>query len=472
MTEEYQSGKLPNGWVWTSLGVVADYTNGRAFKSSEWEDTGRPILRIQNLTRSTNETHYYSKPIEEKYLVKDGDLLISWSATLGAFIHRGREAVLNQHIFKVTPHIDKMFLFYLVSAHIQQLKDVVHGSGMQHITKDRFQSSPIPLPPLFEQRRVVSKIEELFSFLVAGVESLRKVKAQLKRYRQVVLKYAFEGKLTEAWRKTHKAPTDSSKPHLETNQQPNESSDLRALPAGWKWIRIQSIARITGGLTKNPQRAKYSLKMPYLRVANVYAGKLLLDEIKYIGVSGEEVDKLRLSKGDLLIVEGNGSVEQIGRVAIWEGQISPCVHQNHIIKIRLAEIVDSKYVLYWLLSPDGRAYIKRVASSTSGLYTLSISKVSALPIPYASQVERYQIVEAIEQNLSVLEHVEEYLPTLFLLADRLGQSILKRAFEGRLIPQNPNDEPADKLLERIEAGCINDRKSKIDEQVELSRYVE
>jgi len=99
-----QNGRsLPEGWEWKTLGEVARYINDRAFKPSEWEEQGRPIIRIQNLTNSSDTLNRYAGEVEEKYLIRDGDLLISWSATLGAFIYKGEEAVLNQHIFKVQP---------------------------------------------------------------------------------------------------------------------------------------------------------------------------------------------------------------------------------------------------------------------------------------------------------------------------------------------------------------------------------
>src|SRR2546425_10794098 len=103
--------RLPSSWRWGSLGEVADYFNGRPFKPSEWESSGRPIVRIQNLTGSTDEVHYYSGPVAERNLVREGDLLVSWSATLNAFFWHGPEAVLNQHIFKVIPRVDKNFLY-------------------------------------------------------------------------------------------------------------------------------------------------------------------------------------------------------------------------------------------------------------------------------------------------------------------------------------------------------------------------
>ena len=206
---------LPPGWSWTTLGEVADYVNGRAFKPTEWSEVGRPIIRIQNLTGSTSVVNRYSGAIQEKFLVHDGDLLISWSATLGAFIYHGEEAVLNQHIFRVNPFVDKRFLFYATSACLSELRTKVHGSGMQHITKDPFRQFAFPLPPVAEQRRIVSKIEELFTRLDAGVEELTKVKAQLKRYRQAVLKAAFEGKLTAEWREAHQDELDPASMLLE-----------------------------------------------------------------------------------------------------------------------------------------------------------------------------------------------------------------------------------------------------------------
>ena len=118
-----------------------------------------------------------------------------------------------------------------------------------------------------------------------------------------------------------------------------------------------------------------------------------------IGVHDDELDKLLLRSGDLLIVEGNGSKEQIGRLAIWDGSVHLCVHQNHIIKVRLVNVGFGKSVLFWLLSPRGRRFVEQVASSTSGLYTLSINKVADLPILLPPLVEQNQIVDEVERRV-------------------------------------------------------------------------
>ena len=145
---------------------------------------------------------------------------------------------------------------------------------------------------------------------------------------------------------------------------------------------LSEVATITGGLTKNSRRNTFETKMPYLRVANVFYNRLDLCEILEIGVKEEEIEKTLLQAGDLLFVEGNGSIEQIGRVAIWDGSIDPILHQNHLIKARFNnEIIAPEYALFYFMLQDGRQQIISKSVSTSGLNTLSVNKVSSLLLP-------------------------------------------------------------------------------------------
>jgi len=157
------------------LGDLASFVNGCAFKPADWEDSGLPIVRIQNLTGTQDKFNRTTRKVGEKYYIDDGDLLISWSASLGAYIWNGGRAVLNQHIFKAVPHegVDKEYLYFVVQHVLDILKAKTHGSTMKHVKRGDFEETLVPFPPLTEQRRIVDILKR-----ADGIRRLRK-KAQV-----------------------------------------------------------------------------------------------------------------------------------------------------------------------------------------------------------------------------------------------------------------------------------------------------
>ena len=166
--------KLPEGWAILKVGNVAEYINGRAFKPEEWEQTGLPIIRIQNLNDPNAYYNRTKNEYEEKYLIKKGDLLFAWAASLGTYIWKGEDAWLNQHIFKVIPYpfMDKKYLYYAFHAMITEFYRKSHGSGMIHITRKQFEEITLWLPPLTEQYRIVQYLQQVFEKLDSIVENL------------------------------------------------------------------------------------------------------------------------------------------------------------------------------------------------------------------------------------------------------------------------------------------------------------
>ena len=158
---------IPQGWTISTVGKVAKYINGRAFKPIEWEQEGLPIIRIQNLNDGNASYNYTTATYEDRYLIKDGDLLFAWAASLGTYIWNGGDAWLNQHIFKVEPKdfMDKSFLYYSFVYLISEFYRQSHGSGMVHITKGKFENTPILIPPLNEQKRIVAALEEVIKLI-------------------------------------------------------------------------------------------------------------------------------------------------------------------------------------------------------------------------------------------------------------------------------------------------------------------
>lgn len=175
------------------------------------------------------------------------------------------------------------------------------------------------------------------------------------------------------------------------------------LPDGWEWVETGNIAEVQGGIQKQPKRRPVANKYPFLRVANVPRGRLDLDDVHEIELFDGEIERYRLLSGDLLVVEGNGSPEQIGRAAQWRGEIENCVHQNHLIRVRPSGAINPSYLAYYWNAPRTTNYLRSVASSTSGLHVLTASKVRGVRIPLAPLDEQARIVAAIDEQLSRLD---------------------------------------------------------------------
>ncbi|MDP1698387.1 MAG: hypothetical protein Q8L45_11495 [Xanthomonadaceae bacterium] len=229
-----------------------------------------------------------------------------------------------------------------------------------------------------------------------------------------------------------------------------DTDDLPALPEGWAWASVEQISEIQGGIQKQPSRIPTENKYPFLRVANVARGKLKLDDVHEIELFQGELERLALVAGDVLIVEGNGSLTEIGRCALWDGSIANAVHQNHLIRVRPIGVV-SQFVETWLNSLGGIEKLTKLAATTSGLYTLSVGKISKNPVPIAPCSEQAESMRILVESLSALDSQEQAVALGLKQSTAQRQNILRTAFAGQLVLQDPNDEPASVLLARIRA---------------------
>ena len=377
--------------------------------------------------------------------------------------------------------ISSHFIFYLVSREDFIKSIPTYGDSPPAAHDDEFLAMETRIPPTNEQSRIVAAIEQQFTRLDNAVASLQSAHARIKQYRASLLKSAVEGELTKEWRAGHPAeetgeqllrrilverrarweeaelakmrekgivPRDNKWKLAYKEPQEPDTKDLPELPKEWGWATVEQVAQIQGGIQKQPSRVPRQNAYPYLRVANVFRGRLDLSVIEKMELFKNELETLRLKKGDLLIVEGNGSRTEIGRSALWNEEIKDCVHQNHIIRVRLKHVIPEYVDFYWN-SPEGNRRVMDVAASTTGLYTLSINKISRLPLPLPPLTEQEQIVAEVEASLSNIAKLEETTENNLKRAEHERQSILQEAFAGRLVLQDMNDEPASVLLERI-----------------------
>ncbi|UAD92109.1 restriction endonuclease subunit S [Xanthomonas oryzae pv. oryzae] len=320
-----------------------------------------------------------------------------------------------------TKHLEPNYLRFLLESPIAQrfFQDNAKGTAQKGIYLKALGSMPIVVAPLAEQKRIAQKLDALLAQVDTLKARIDAIPGLLKRFRQGVLASAITGSLTGV-----------------------------ALTAT---IQLSEVGEITGGITKNAKRTSFKLSVPYLRVANVQAGYLDLTEVHDIGVSPAEAKKTALTRGDILIVEGNGSLEHIGRAATWRGEIDGCCHQNHLIRWRSNGAALPEFVMIYLSSPQGRSDLMKVAKSTTGLHTLSISKISSVRLPVADMEQQQAIVRRVEQLFAYADQLEAKVAAAQQRIDALTQSLLAKAFRGELVPQDPSDEPASALLDRIRA---------------------
>jgi len=475
--------ELPKGWVATSLATVGKLYCGQSPSVSEVNHSGEGTPYVTGPEMWDGSTLKVDKwTTNPKRQVPNGCIFITVKGAGVGKLFAGVACAIGRDVYAYEPaqELSRKFVEYSLRYNISQI--LRHAKGdIPGLSKDHILGHLTAFPPLNEQRRIVAKIEELFSDLDAGVAALKRAKANLKRYRAAVLKAAVEGKLTEEWRTKHpsqepasallarilkerrqKWEADQLAKFAAAGKEPPknwrdkyvepaapDASVLMDLPDGWCWASVDQTSEVQGGIQKQPKRAPRANSFPFLRVANVHRNRLELDEVHRIELFGDELERLRLQPDDLLVVEGNGSKTEIGRSAIWKDEIENCVHQNHIIRVRFLA-GSSRYLNAYWNSPTGNGRVMEQAASTSGLYTLSVTKVCSLPVPLAPIVEQQQIVAEVEDRLSLIASAETEIDHGLRRASRLRQSILKQAFEGKLIPQDPSDEPASVLIALIQ----------------------
>lgn len=272
------------------------------------------------------------------------------------------------------------------------------GTTRKRISRKNLDKIQFNLPDLSTQESVVSKIEELFSRLDASVAELQTAKEKLKVYRQAAITQAFP-----------------------------------VLFEG-RTVKLSDIASVSGGITKGRKLDNCDiLTLPYLRVANVQNGFLDLQEVKTIQLKQSEKDKYLLKYGDVLYTEG-GDRDKLGRGTVWRNEIEHCVHQNHVFKARLdLDRAIPEYVAYWSMSTPARNYFYQKGKQSVNLASINKTVLSNLLLPLPPVADQQKIIEAISSRISVADNIEQSLDISLRQAESLRQSILKLAFEGRLI---------------------------------------
>lgn len=462
-----QSRQLPKSWRRIPIKDIAESIQYGHTASAIARKQGPRFLRITDIQDGRvdwNNVPSCNIPIEDipKYRLSSGDLVFARTgATTGKSFLIGEcpEAVFASYLIRVrvSGGVDSRYLsaFFQSPDYWGQIESGKQGIGQPNVNGKVLGEVQFPVAPLPEQRRIVAEIEKQFTRLDAGVAALRRVQANLKRYRAAVLKAACEGRLVPTEAELAKAENRDSK--YETGmamlvrtlaarrenwqgrghyKEPAalDTTKLFELPTGWAWTTLDSLAEIKGGITKDQNRKQTapSRAVPYLRVANVQRGYIDLTEVKEIVTTEDEIKALALKPGDILFNEG-GDRDKLGRGWVWNGELPECIHQNHVFRARLYVAALNPKMVSWYANTFGQKFFFDEGKHTTNLASISMSKLKELPIPIPPPAEQTRIVAEVERRLSVIESLEAVVSANLQRATRLRQSILQKAFTGELL---------------------------------------
>ena len=412
--------KLPTGWQQCCFEDVLDYEQPTKYivKNTNYEDKGVAVLTagksfILGYTKETTGIFYGDK---EPVIIFDD---FTTSSKLVKFPFKVKSSAMK--ILHARDNINIDFIYYLMQT--ISYRNETH----KRYWISEYAKQTLNLPPLAEQERIVEKIEELFSDIDNGIKDLKIAQAQIKQYRQSVLKSAFEGKLYKT--------------------------------SEWKEVKLNSISmKIGSGATpKGGKHSYYKAGIPIIRSMNV-----LMNHFSSIGLAylnDEQAKQLKnviTEKDDVLL---NITGASIGRTCVLPDYYVNARVNQHVAIIRTTNKIISKFLSFYLSTP----YMQnKINNENYGVTRQALTKstIENFDIPLPSLPEQQQIVAEIEKRFAVADEMEKAVNDSLLQAEKLKQSILKQAFAGKLVPQNPNDEPAAVLLERIKAAKENSTKGK------------
>lgn len=487
--EKARPFELPDHWRWVVLAEVAEFMIGKTPPRGDsrcWYPGDHSWVSIADMKHYGTITETKEKvsalaaqEVFRQRFAEPGSILMSFKLTIGKVARAGIPCFHNEAIISILPPetelADYLFRFLPIFAALQTSNNAIKGSTLN---KGLLTLLPIALPPPAEQKRIVAKVDELMA-LCDQLEAQQQerearhtalARASLARFadaptpanlqylfhpsytiapadlRKTILTLAVQGKLVP------QDPNDEPAGDWVRVAAPSKSgvaSQLGApsflVPQGWMWLRVDSVFDVAGGIQKTPHRAPRRNAFAYLGVSNVYRGRLDLTDVKKFELGPGELERRRLEAGDLLIIEGNGSFNQIGRCAKWNGEIKNCVHQNHIIRCRPCDRKMSDFVMLFLNSDCGVEIMQKLAITSSGLYSLSVGKIRQIEIPIPPLAEQRRIVAKVDQLMALVDRLEEQLA-----ASRATAANLLSALVAELSARSAHErhEPASLPTER------------------------
>lgn len=482
--EQYE---LPGGWVWVTLGEICTPPQYGYTTKATGDKHGPQFLRITDLNKggvNWDTVPYCDTPPAdpEKFRLKDGDLVVARSGSVGKAYHvvEPPDAVFASYLIRFrTIEASSEYLGYFLQSPIywEQIEDSSTGTAMFNVNAQKIAALELPLAPLPEQLRIAEKIEALFEQSRTAREALDAIPALLRQFRQAVLAAAFRGELStrdpddepasallerilderrRRWEEDLRAKGKDPRRYTYPEPASPDTSNLPALPEGWCWATVEQLGAIdeqavlTGPFGSNLGRDDFvDTGVPVLTIGCLTEQGIVLDKAFYVSEEkAVELARYRVQQSDILF----SRMASVGRADMVSADIEGSIINYHLMRLRLhRSAIDPKFFVFYVRgSTNVTDYLHEInhGITRDGINTQQLLR---LPVALAPKAEQREIVSRVQSLFTQADIVEVAAEIARRRLDRLDQSILARAFRGELVPQDPNDEPAWVLLERIRA---------------------
>ena len=464
----------PDDWISVLLEDIVFFQEGPGLRKYQYgDDTGIPFLNIRTFDNgkiNKKKCNFIKKEeFENKYehfLLNEGDLVVSSSGTIGKSVTVKKEdlpIMLNTSVIRFRTKNENILLqsylkYFLRSENfLDQINLEKTGICISNYGPTHLKKVHIIFPSLHQQKRIVDKIEELFSELDNVKSTLKNTQLQLEQYKQSLLKFSFEGKLTKKWRQEHNPSLENVLKNIEDGKRNqnkklqnivSDESDFFEIPDKWKWIKVGNVSKkIQYGTSEKATITKS--KIPVLRMGNIQDGTLDFSKLKYYPNDWKHFKTFELVDGDVLFNRTN-SAELVGKTAVYYNHCPSAVFAGYLIRIKLFENTYIPSLLSnYINSIFGKLYIRKVVTQQVGQANVNSTKLTMIPLPLMSFEEQKEIHSKLELYFSLIKNTENTVNSLLSKLETLYSTILKKTFEGKLVLQDPNDEPAEILLQKI-----------------------
>jgi type I restriction enzyme, S subunit len=447
---------LPASWTWSTLESVARWSSGGTPTTgrADYYDGEIPWAVIGDLTDGS-VTKTASKITEaglsnsSAKLLDPGTVLIAmYGGSIGKLGIAAVPMATNQAIAAAVPlpGVRREWLFWWLSFQKREFISAGKGGAQPNISQTVLREWPISVAPAIEQQRIVAAIEEAFSKLDAGEAGLHKVRQQLDRMRVSVLDAAINGLLV------HQDKSDVSGEALlmRAGAKPSLLGGLPVLPQGWAWAEVGDV--LNRPLSNGRSVQTLENGFPVLRLTCLKNGRIDLAERKNGAWTEAEASGFLVKLGDFLVSRGNGTLSLVGRGGLVDQEPDPIAYPDTLIRVSVnPDVLIPALLAIWWNSGHVRRQLEGFARTTAGIYKVNQAMISQVVLAIPSLAEQSRLVGEIERQFSFIDAAERAVETGLVRSVALRRSILKAAFEGKLVPQDPTDEPASVLLERIRA---------------------